>query len=291
MKTLPTTLTIVAALILFNGHSVLAQLTIQPVTGYQWALAGGTISFDYSFYITDEEQSQSQTIINGSAGQGFTGGLDVQYKFCPYFDLDLGGRYWGGAAINHYANYIPTDAVTAGNTSYQDNLHMTVFSLGDFYDVCNNHKLTPFMGIGLDCGTGNIKSIATSTGAGYIDVGNANTTIDAAFGVYIELGLKYRISSHFSILAQLRGDVLSITPSIGTLESYSVNGGPNIVGTLTTSERQVDYVNNLSANNTLNGPSTSPSEEPAYKIPASAWGVTVGVAYTFGKRTKAVKTK
>jgi hypothetical protein len=60
---------------------------------------------------------------------------------------------------------------------------------------------------------------------------------------------------------------------------------------LTTSEKQVDYVNSVSANYVLNGPSTSPSEETAYKIPASAWGANVGVAYTFGKRTKAVKAK
>jgi outer membrane protein W len=287
MKTILTVIVICLVLLAANTSTVLAQLTIQPEIGYQWPLASEQLGLNTNTGGNYDDY--------GTYGQGLTAGIDVQYKFCSYLNLDFGCRYFSSAAIN-FVNMYTTDTAEFETDSRQNKFRMVVLSLGDVYDFGDNTSaFVPFIGVGLDCAVGgNLKTTDTYTSSffppsGNTIVTNSSTTTNAAIGCYGELGVKYHISSHFSLFGAFRFDALSITPSIMTINSYSVNGGPNIVSTMPLIARQTDYEKSFSSDYLPN--QTSPNEESAYKIPASAWGFNIGVAYNFAAWTKTATTK
>jgi hypothetical protein len=89
----------------------------------------------------------------------------------------------------------------------------------------------------------------------------------------------------------VRFDVLSLTPTTTTINSYTVDG-VNKLGSLSLVSIETVYEKSIPESyyyGTSNP--NEPTEELAYTVPASAWGFNVGVAYSFGTWTKAAGTK
>lgn len=276
MKKILCSLALSVSLLAITTHSAWSQLSIRPEIGYQFSLAGGQLGdskFGYS-----NTTSTSVTGVYGSWGQGLAFGLALDYKFCPCFTLELGGRYWDGAQVSN------SDVSSGASDVLDANLNLFVLSLGDYYDFCCDGSFDPYLGFGVDMGVGgSIKSTETTTTLGVSEVGTATTTASLPIGGYAEFGAKYHLSSHLSIFGELRYDALSLVANKKVVNSFSVNGVSQL-SNLPLEETETDYVKSIPSS--YSPSPTSPTQAIAPVAPASAWGINIGIVYNFGTWSK-----
>ncbi|HET6990387.1 MAG TPA: hypothetical protein VFJ43_03645, partial [Bacteroidia bacterium] len=100
-----------------------------------------------------------------------------------------------------------------------------------------------------------------------------------SFGSMGALGLKYSISDHISIFAEVGGYMNNWAPLKGELIKATLNG-TDIMGSLNTSDKQFEFKDKV--DNSMNSDQNSPTIALKKYFPMSSLGFTLGMHFTFG---------
>jgi len=274
MKTATSTGTFIIVALILLSCSAWSQTTLRFGVGYMFPLDEGELnpylnSMTYNPSITPE--------VHGSWGKGGSFGAMIDHQFDKYFDLEFCARYRYGSSVNY------NDTVSGLTNVADDHFRMFVFSLGPVYDFNYSKSFVPYIGTGVNVGLDD-KIINTETSSdifGNTTVFNSKLTCAPVFGGYVELGVKYNLSSTCSFFLEARFDFLSLTPQNLYVNTVTQNGS-NITNTLMPYQQQTNYVKSIAPNSFSQ---LEPLEVVAQAIPASSWGFNIGLAFKLEKET------
>jgi hypothetical protein len=99
-------------------------------------------------------------------------------------------------------------------------------------------------------------------------------------GFHGAVGVLYNISDKIGVFGEVTGNFENWGPSEQLVTTYTVNGADKLNG-LTTSEKQINYVNSYTSSATNTSPG-SPTQSSRMYLPFSSWGFNIGVHFSFG---------
>ena len=101
-----------------------------------------------------------------------------------------------------------------------------------------------------------------------------------AFGCTSTLGMNYNIGKHISLFGEVNLISMSYSPKKGTIIEYTENG-KNELNELTTSEKEVNFVEEFDYSSDDNESDYKPTTMLQYKFPFSSIGFNLGVKIKF----------
>lgn len=106
-----------------------------------------------------------------------------------------------------------------------------------------------------------------------------------SFGLNTSLGLDVKLFHHFYAFGELVFNFINWSPSHSEITAYS-NNGQDKLSSLTTSQRETDYVSNPGYYN-----SNQPTQAAKQHFDISNFGFNVGLKYSFEKKKEETKSK
>jgi|SRR6185312_882371 len=103
------------------------------------------------------------------------------------------------------------------------------------------------------------------------------------------LGAMYMLSDKIGIFAEITGDFEDWAPNEQLITTYTVNGADRL-SSLTTSQKQTNYVSSYTTNNNNSSPG-SPTQAAKIYLPFSSIGFSVGVHFAFAGGSAASTAK
>jgi hypothetical protein len=197
-------------------------------------------------------------------------GIAGGYMFNKNFGVELGVEFFQG---------FDTKVVNSSNGNETKELisapHLGVIPAVIAQIQAGN--VVPYIKLGIDVGVVNDLEVRTS------DATSKTLSRDyggLSVGVKTAAGVEFPISRLFSIFGELDARQFSYSPMHGKIVTYEVNGQDQL-GTLTTSEKQWDYVKTISNSN------STPPDEPMKRLRETHSidnvGVEFGVRFSFHK--------
>jgi hypothetical protein len=128
-----------------------------------------------------------------------------------------------------------------------------------------------------------VVSSSTSAFSSYSSSGEEVAEVSGALqlGVAAAAGVTYKLSKHFSIFGEVNARAFNFKFNQSNLTTDTYNG-TNELPTLTTSEKQINYINSITTTNNTTNSSSSPSQQLVALVPASSVGISIGLKIGFG---------
>lgn len=257
-----------------------------------------TFSSNFDFYDVRDNFSER---VNASYGSGLNVGVVMGKMLNPNFGFELGASYLKGNSIEnsyserssyYYASdgssyslnsqYINQDDYSKSVTMYKL-IPTLVFSMG-------TEGLSPYTKIAGVIGNGTL----TSNSEGFYsssDFNNGFFTSESytqtekytggfAFGFGTALGVSYSLNAATSIYVEGYFESLNYSPKRREITEYSLNGS-NALDSLSTSEKEFDYVNEISSNQTNDESENEPTKLLRIVFPMSTAALRFGVNFHF----------
>jgi outer membrane protein W len=242
--------------------------------------------------------SNTSTNVQFSPGKGIYPEIAFGYMVTGNVGFELGFSYAYGlsASINSSDNNVDSGyEAESDNSTIKTSFHSFLITPAFVITGNNNKKIVPYARMGL------IISIASQLKAdetydtivssyqpfisSYSSSGEevAEVTGTVQLGVVAAAGVTYKLSKHISIFGEINARAFNFKFSQSNLTTYTYNG-VNELPTLTTNNKQIDYVNSITTtNNTTYSPGTA-SQELTALVPASSVGISVGLKIGFGEK-------
>ncbi|MBP1673560.1 MAG: hypothetical protein H6Q25_1375 [Bacteroidetes bacterium] len=299
---------IVICLILICGTQLFAQKKwfVSFNTGYALKMSSQNLyneDLEFYFYNSNrhydgEDQSSYGTDeqINTSIGKGFNFSLSGGYMFNENFGIEMGFSYlMGGKTLSNYEYY-------SKQIYYDDNWNPVSYDYSHCYENAisskmfrmnpsllfnaGNKTINPYAKVGLIIGIGSILYERTELYEDEYDNQNDQTSIKfkmnggISFGCSAALGLNYNIGKNIALFGEVHLISMSYSPKKGTIIEYTENG-KNELNELTTSEKEINFVNEFDYSSDDNESDYKPTTMLQYKFPFSSFGFNVGVKIKF----------
>lgn len=233
---------------------------------------------------------------NTSLGKGTNFALSAGYMFNDLFGVEMGFSYlFGGKTVSNYEYY-------AKYLYYDDNWEPEYYNYSHCYEnvissqmfrinpsllfSVGNKTINPYAKVGLILGLGSIIYERTALIEDEYDNQNDQTSIKIkmnggiSLGCSATLGLNYNIGKNISLFGEVNLISMSYAPKKGKIIDYKENG-KNELNELTTSEKEINFVNEYDYSSDDNESDYEPSTMLQYKFPFSSIGLNVGVKIKF----------
>jgi len=232
--------------------------------------------------VEDNGSVETYEVVNSSLGQGLQAGLFIGSMTNNNVGLELGLSYLQGAGVM---------------IRYTDNAGGLVVNeervlMGRMIRVVPGLRFTtgagdvrPYGRAGLILGVGGkvIEELeGTYTAGGVTDVEEYVFEEYGGFSVGFSgaAGVNFQASDRLSLFAELGLVYQNWAPEKGRFTKYTINGA-DALGGMTTSEKEVDYVNELTVSGSA-PPAGNPDEQLKIFRPFSSAGVNLGLVLHFG---------
>ncbi|HYG49538.1 MAG TPA: hypothetical protein VD905_01495 [Flavobacteriales bacterium] len=219
-----------------------------------------------------------------SLGKGLSSGAYVGYMIRSNVGLELGINYFRG-----FYGTVYSDAATAMEYHYLEEFRIKANALRCVPAVRVNFgekKLRTYIktGIVLNAfteGTLNVDyhehSMGDSQESHYVQKFTGGLSI----GFHSGVGLTYALGK-CTLFFEATAYLQNWAPKHSEITEYTENG-INALAVMTTSEKEIDYVNEYSYNYTNPPNESEPSKELRFLLPMSSVGITLGVQVPLGK--------
>ena len=246
--------------------------------GYGFSFNGGLLGQNRTFTATDRTFDG----VYGSWAQGENFFIKTDFKVSNCFNV--------GAEFDYtYGKNIIWDQNTIGATS-TTNLHYegryTGYSATPFiqFNPCGSNHFNPYVDLGLRLNFSN--SIKQNVNQTQTSNNNTTTTIQEgtlkgmfSTGFDASLGAKWRLNNRLSFNTEVYSSNSNLVPDKFTITKYMINGTDQL-GTLTTSQKQTNYLKNYTVPTSTTDPN-SPSKALRSSLPISTVGIRFGIDYKF----------
>lgn len=285
----------IAATLITSAFSVQAQQTYIDVNvGYGFGTNGNTEILSnttgYNSYPDDEYYSTSE-LVKLSLGKGMNFGLNVGHMFNTHIGVDLGLNYHLGGitkGTDEYT-YVEEDWLTGNRTTSTSKTETEISSnmfqfTPSFVIATGGEKVNIYSKMGVIMGFGNIliNMNDESNNSNTSSTSEIQQKLDGGMSVGFSgaIGCNYLLSEKLSIFGEANYIGLSYAPAKGKVTKYEENG-VDLLPLLSTYEKEVNFVDKTSDNNSFASPSdpNAPSESLKISLPYSSIGLKVGVRF------------
>jgi opacity protein-like surface antigen len=232
--------------------------------GYGFKMSAQNLSI-FNFYnstITDMTTSYEQ--VNVSLGKGLNSGGTIGYMFNKHIGAELGISY----LIGSKAKFTEKDVDITTNYSISSKMLRIIPSvvISSGFD-----KINPYARFGLVIGKGSVMIEAQND----LIAMKMKMNGGIAFGISSGIGANYNLNQKISIFGELNMVNMSYAPTKGKIMEANILG-IDMVGDMTTNERETDYVDSYTVDNDPNNP---PSDSEPSKLPFGSLGLNFGLRF------------
>ncbi len=210
---------------------------------------------------------------NYSLGKGLTFGGTFGYMFNKNIGAELGVSYLIGGKSKAQETY------TSGKTDYT--LSAKMLRINPSLVISSGLEgVSPYAKFGLIIGSGSVKNEYNDNDDGDIEYLKIKLHEGLSFGVSSSIGSLFKLSDNMSFFGELSMISLSYSPKKGEVIEATYNGTDELQN-LTTSEKEVEFVDSYTYNFNSPSPDSKPSKELKIKMPFSSIGLNIGVRIGF----------
>ncbi len=238
--------------------------------GYGLMMSSGNLPNFYS--LTTSSNSDTYKQVNISLGKGINFGGAFGYMFNKNIGAELGVSYLLGGKSK------AQDIYQGGKTDYT--LSAKMLRINPSIVVASGLKgINPYAKIGLIIGTGSVTEETIDNDGGDITSVLVKMNGGIAIGGNAGLGVLFDIRKRISFFSELNMTNLSYAPTKGKAIKATYNG-KDFLSDLTTSEKEMDYVDSYTESNTP-PPDSQPSKGLKSKLPFGSIGINLGIRFSF----------
>lgn len=272
-------LMLVFVISLFSNTLFAQGAYVKINAGYGINMSSGAAQ-SYSHTITSSPPytySYSSEIVNYSFGKGLNFGGAFGYMFNKNIGAELGISYLlgGTTTIDNESDY------GLSNNKSELAMHSNMLRLIPSVVIASGFDgINPYAKFGLLIGTGSIFIENDENDDGDIIAEYWKYNGGFALGLNSALGAVYIINDNISIFGEIDMVNLSYSPTKGELTEASLNGVDQLPS-MTTSEKEIEFVDSYTYNPADPMIETEPSKEIKYKMPYGSVGLSVGLKINF----------
>jgi len=274
MKNLKLSCLITALTCILCGNNLFGQGAYVNINaGYGASMSSQNLDyFDFYNYTTTSNSRTSEQVYV-SLGKGLNFGGAFGYMFNENFGAELGFSYLlGGKSTAKYYYDGGTTDYTLSSTMLRINPSLVISS--------GLEGVNPYAKFGLVIGTGSVNYEIEDNDDG--DILKTKLKMDGglALGLNAAIGANFTLSENMSLFGEINMINMSYAPTKGELTEATYNGADELPE-LTTSEREIEYVDSYTISY-INPPAESePSKELKQKLPFGSFGLNFGLRISF----------
>ncbi len=272
-------LMLVFVISLFSNTLFAQGAYVKINAGYGFIMSS-SVAHNYSQTTTSSPSftySNTNEAVNLSLGKGLNFGGAFGYMFNKNIGAELGISYLlgGTTKFGNESNYAP------GHSNYEQTVHSNMLRFIPSLVIASGFEgINPYAKFGLLIGTGSIFFDGDLDADGNIAVENWKYNGGFALGLNSAIGAIFTMNDNISIFGEIDMVNLSYAPTKGELTESTLNGVDQLP-TMTTSEKEIEFVDSYTFES-ANPPSDSePSKEIKFKMPYGSVGLNVGLKINF----------
>jgi hypothetical protein len=258
----------IIAMFLFVANDSNAQgAYVNLNVGYGFCMSSSTMEGLYNY--TSGQNSSTTEQIYFSLGKGLNFGGTFGYMFNEHVGAELGLSYLLGGKTK------AKDEYNGGTTDYGLSSNMFRF-IPAIVVAAGTEGVNPYAKFGLVIGTGSVTMDYEDNDDGDMEILKMKLNGGAAFGISGALGAIFELADNISLFGELNTINMSHSPTKGEITEATYNG-TDVLPDMTTSEKEVEFVDEVTYNYNNPPPDSQPSQELKYKLPFGSLGINVGV--------------
>lgn len=236
--------------------------------GYNLMMSSGNLPNFYSIKSTSSTDTYEQIDVSLGKGLNFGGGLG--YMFNKHLGAELCFSYLIGGKSK------AQDIYPGGKTDYT--LSAKMFRLNPTLVVTSGfEKVNPYAKIGLIIGSGSVIEETVDYDGGDVTTFLLKMNGGIALGGNAGLGLLFKLRKNVFLFSEVNMINLSFAPKKGKITKATYNG-MDVLGDLTTSEKEIEYVESFTESNSPQ-PDSQPSKGLKTKLPFGSAGIQLGIRF------------
>jgi hypothetical protein len=261
--------------------------------GYGFPISSNTdMLYNYSSTSTNDLDngefsfSNNEEIVKLNLGKGFNFAAAFGYMFNDFIGAEVQVSYLAGGKTNAeevYKDIVIQNGMSSSTTeTYRTTYSSNMLRITPSLVVQGNlGKFNPYAKLGLLLGFGSATLQQDAILMGSNSVLEAKLNGGLSYGVNSRLGFLYSPGGSVSYFVEAQIIAMNYCPTKGEIMKYTVNGD-DILGDLTTSEREVEFVDSTSSTDFFEDPN-KPSQSLKMALPFSSIGVNVGVRFNLAR--------
>ena len=271
MKNLKTFLIVCVITLFANGlFAQGAYVSINAGYGFNMSAQNLDLSDIDIYFVNYSEGTNSFTVeqVNVSLGKGLNFGGTFGYMFNKHIGAELGISYLLGGKSK--AKYEYSGGTT--DLSISSNMFRIIPSI---VIESGLEDINPYARFGLVIGMGSVIYEYEDTDHGDIEQQKMKLNGGVALGLNAAIGALFSLNDNISLFGEINMYNLSYAPTKGELTEATYKG-VNYLPDLTTSEKEIEFVNSYTITNTP-PPESQPRQLLKKKLPFGSVGINVGV--------------
>lgn len=264
-------------LIAFIGQEAFSQhVYFRFGFGYNHPSSTQTLMYEYEDY----EGGGNEKVIHMSFGKGLNFDYAFGGMFSKYVGVELGLSYLMGLKTKSESSYF---SQYYGSGTYSTEVSAQMFRIIPAVVITPGlENINPYARVGMVIGLGSIFINEEDYYDGEMMTRETKLNGGVALGLNTAAGVQFNINNIISFYVELNIVSMSYAPSKGEITLYELNGMDRLY-TLTTRERETEFVDELTYNYNYDPPENQPDENLEMKFPFSSFGSSFGVIISIGK--------
>jgi hypothetical protein len=279
--------------IVLSTYTYAQGIYIEGGLGYGFPISSNTdMLYNYSSTTTNDLDngmfsfSSSEEIVKLNLGKGFNFAAAFGYMFNDYIGAEVQVSYLAGGKTNAEDVYkditIQNGMTTSTTETYRTTYSSSMFRITPSLVVQGDlGKFNPYAKLGMLFGIGSTMLQQDANVVGSKSALEAQLNGGLAFGVNSRLGFLYSPGGSVSYFVEAQIIAMNYCPTKGEIKKYTLNGD-DILGDLSTSEREVEFVDSISSTDFFQDPD-KPSQSLKMALPFSSVGVNIGVRFNLAR--------
>ncbi len=279
---------IFAALVLLPAFAGAQGMYVDVSVGYGFPfntssgmLTQSTTVETVNYDLFEFRQTGTEEKVALSLGKGVNFGATFGYIFTPYLGAELQISYLAGGSTETSSSYQLTEIMGGVSKTYTSTYNQFISAnqlrfIPTIVLTAGLQKINPYAKVGLIIGTGKVNFNLQSNEAGERETKSYKMNGGAAFGLSTRMGIVYKFDERMSYFAEVQIVNMNYKPTDSELIEYTVNGVDEL-GNLTTREKLIRFVDELSYDSDEEPLNNKPSKALQIHMPFSSVGINVGV--------------
>jgi len=270
MKSMKLFSSITVLFCLLSCNSLYSQGAYVSVNaGYGESMSSQNLEFIDFYNYNSSGNSFTEEQVFVSLGKGVNLGGSFGYMFNKNIGAELGLSYLVGGQST------AKDDFSGGTTDYTLSSNMLRI-IPSLVISSGMEKVNPYARFGLVLGTGSVKYEVESREDGDLVLTDLKMNGGLAVGLHAAIGAIFSLNDKVSLFGEINMINMSYAPTQGEITKASFNGVDQLP-MLTTSQKEVEFVDSYTSSFGNPPPESLPSKELKQKLPFGSIGLNVGL--------------
>jgi hypothetical protein len=271
----------IISICLFTNNSFAQGAYVHVNAGLAFPMSSQSLDIlDFNNYESNSTGTSSTTTseqVSVSLGKGLNIGGAFGYMFNEHIGAELGLSYLIGGKSEATESYISPSSNSTYNYTLSSKMLRIMPSL---VIAAGGDKINPYAKFGVVIGSGSVLYETNSNSDGDISVDNFVFSGGMALGLTSALGAQLNLSDNMSLFGEVNMINMSYAPTKGEYTVSTYNGIDQLA-TMTTNEKEVEFVDSYTYNSASPTPDSQPDQDLKIRLPFGSLGINVGLKISF----------